>query len=192
MITREWSATGNFGQPVVKGVEVCNRQHIQIFNYTFLHIAYSFSRSWLSLSYSEYFHSVHETWRTIAMSRGELYWMLPRTILRCIVPFVGNDSVNTFPRRRERETIGCPLLGNVSVNKLSKQYRACFLRGKCREFVGNKACRLSYLFSRIRSSSGVAIEGVWEEMARKELDWKEDFICNLKLQGDLYPLSGYD
>jgi hypothetical protein len=32
-------------------------------------------------------------------------------------PLLGNDSVNTFPRKRTLATIGHPLLGNRSVNK---------------------------------------------------------------------------
>jgi hypothetical protein len=32
----------------------------------------------------------------------------------------------------------------------------------------------------------LAVEGDWEEMARNILDWKEDFICDLKLQWDYY------
>jgi hypothetical protein len=30
----------------------------------------------------------------------------------------------------------------------------------------------------------MAVEGDWEEMARKESDWQEDFMCDLKLQWD--------
>jgi hypothetical protein len=36
-------------------------------------------------------------------------------------PLLGNDSVNTFQRKRKRATIGRQVLDKGSVNKLSQQ-----------------------------------------------------------------------
>jgi hypothetical protein len=46
-------------------------------------------------------------------------------ILLRVYPLLVNDSVNTFLHKRERATIGRPLLGNGSVNKPSQRYRGC-------------------------------------------------------------------
>jgi hypothetical protein len=39
-----------------------------------------------------------------------------------IDPLLGNDSVNTFPRKRTRATVGRLLLGNGPVNTPLQQY----------------------------------------------------------------------
>jgi hypothetical protein len=41
-------------------------------------------------------------------------------------PLLGNGSLNTFPRRRTRDTMGHLLLGNGAVDSLCQQYRLCF------------------------------------------------------------------
>jgi hypothetical protein len=53
-----------------------------------------------------------------------------RSVIICIVKYtvyqlLGNDSVNTIPRKRTRATIGRPLLANGSVNKHRQPERGC-------------------------------------------------------------------
>jgi hypothetical protein len=47
-------------------------------------------------------------------------------------PLLGNGSLNTFPQKQTRGTIGDIFLGNGTVNRLCQQYRLCFPRGQCK------------------------------------------------------------
>jgi hypothetical protein len=88
-----------------------------------------------------------------------------------IDPLLGNDSVNTFPRKRTSAKIRHLLLGNGSVNKqaFSTIEGLCFLRGpRPRGYKGTKkvvwlsSCReLDWVLE-------VSVEGGWEEMAGKK------------------------
>jgi hypothetical protein len=47
-------------------------------------------------------------------------------------PLLGNGSLNTFPQKQTRGTVGDLLLGNGTLNRLCQQYRLCFPWGPCK------------------------------------------------------------
>jgi hypothetical protein len=102
-----------------------------------------------------------------------------------IYPLLGSASINTFPRKSTRATIGRPLLGNGSINKPYEQYMGdvfCVVRagGLSRDREG----RLREL-SRIGSSSGDGSRR-WLRTSSEKLTrlCKEDFMCALKWHWD--------
>jgi hypothetical protein len=47
-------------------------------------------------------------------------------------PLLGNGSLNTFPQKQTRGTIGHLLIGKSAVNRLCQQYRLCFPWDPCK------------------------------------------------------------
>jgi hypothetical protein len=47
-------------------------------------------------------------------------------------PLLGNGSLNKFPQKQTRGTIGHLLLVNGALNRLRQKYRLCFSCGPCR------------------------------------------------------------
>jgi hypothetical protein len=60
------------------------------------------------------------------------YYESIHSILWRVYQLLGNDSVNIFPRKPTRATIGRLSLDNGAVNTLHQQYRLCFPWGPCR------------------------------------------------------------
>jgi hypothetical protein len=133
-----------------------------------------------------------------------LAWRKYATILWRIDPLLGNDSVNTFPRKRTRAAIWRLLLGNGSVNwpKTIRDNRRRLpwgpLRGyitgrskvavscyqKLREFSWRRI-HLSELLSSIGLSSGYGNRRWLKRNGNKwGRLWKEDFMRDLKWQWD--------
>jgi hypothetical protein len=74
------------------------------------------------------------TWRPISSQRPKFAQATMKKVLQIVFsmwsascPLLGNGSLNTFPQKQTRGTIGHLLLGNGAVNRLYQQYRMCFL-----------------------------------------------------------------
>jgi hypothetical protein len=105
-------------------------------------------------------------------------------VLWRIDPLLGNDSVNTFPRKRTHATIWRPLLRNGSVNKL-QQYRDCaFCVVRAEVLWRGKEGRMSY------RELGRVWDGSRRWLRSNCTRWirlcKEDIMCDLKWQWDCY------
>jgi hypothetical protein len=128
------------------------------------------------------------------------------------IPLLGNHSVNTFPRKQTRGTIGRPLLGNGWVNtpkNIRDNRRRCFPWGpprgyiawsskgavncqKLREFSWRRV-RLREFLSRFGSSSGDGSRRWLRRNGKKRIrPFKEDFICDLRWQWDCHEIRCQD
>jgi hypothetical protein len=69
-----------------------------------------------------------------------------------------------------------PLLGNESVNNTSQQ-RGCFLRGPFREVIKGQRKSFELSCQEMGRVLEMAVQGDWEEMARKELSGEKKISC---------------
>jgi hypothetical protein len=78
-------------------------------------------------------------------------------ILLRIDPLLGNDSVNTFPHKQTRATIGRPLLGNGSVKQASLTREAVFSAWSVpRGYKGTQKMRPSRKLTRVEAGSNTS------------------------------------
>jgi hypothetical protein len=144
-------------------------------------------------------------WRWENVGTSPLHTCFQYFIFWRTEPLLGNDSVNTFPREPTLATIGRLLLRNGSVNTTEKNRdnrRQCLPWGSPRDYItrssmGAVSCQklrdfswrrvLIQLLSRNGSSSGV-VRLKWLRRNGKKVIrlWQEDFVSDLKLQGDDY------
>jgi hypothetical protein len=110
-----------------------------------------------------------------------------------------------IPREPTRTTIGRLLLGNGSVNThkiIRGNRRRCFPRASPLDYItessegaavvgsGESSVEEAFIWvsycREFRRVLEMAVQGDWEDMARNELDCKEDYVCDLKWQWDCY------
>jgi hypothetical protein len=68
--------------------------------------------------------------------------------------FLGIGSLNTFPQKQTRGTMGDLLLDNGAVNRLCQKHRLCFPSGPCKVVI-RQSCS--------EAGSSVVVDELWQE-----------------------------
>jgi hypothetical protein len=102
-------------------------------------------------------------------------------------PLLGKGSLNTFPQKQTRGTMGDLFLGNRAVNRLCQQHRLCFPWGTCKVDIRESSSEAGSSCGRTR----VRIEGVQRSTAELPAKRRLDVFCSYS-ETVINPLPGYD